>query len=130
MTVGGWILFAFVAFCALGTIIWALSRAKSKSTKIVVAALALAVLIGTLLIQLWYYGSTEEGQRALKTQESNFGGGIRRTVRVYDMEGDLIEEYSGEFDIETREGSILFDDEEGKRHIIYYSTGTIIVDEE
>ncbi|MCD8082214.1 MAG: hypothetical protein LUE86_01485 [Clostridiales bacterium] len=56
-------------------------------------------------------------------------GGISRLVRVYDMEGDLIEEYAGTFDVETDEHYVLFDDEKGKRHMIYYTTGTIIIDE-
>ena len=55
---------------------------------------------------------------------------IERTVSVYDVNGQLIKEYSGKFDIETdRESYILFDDEDGNRHMIYYTTGTIIVDE-
>lgn len=66
----------------------------------------------------------------MKDQQSNLNGGIERVVSVYDIDGDLIVQYSGKFDIETdRESYILFDDEQGKRHIIYYTTGTIIVDE-
>ena len=36
-----------------------------------------------------------------KDQQSNLSGGIDRTVSVYDVNGQLIKEYSGKFDIET-----------------------------
>ena len=45
-------------------------------------------------------------------------------------EGDLIHEYTGKFDIEFNDNErILFDDENGNRHVIYFKTGTVIVDE-
>ena len=51
-------------------------------------------------------------------------------MSVYDINGILIKQYDGKFDIETdRNNYILFDDETGKRHVIYYTTGTVIVDE-
>ena len=77
----------------------------------------------------WYYNNTESGKRAMKSQESNFNGGITREVKVYDMQGDLIETYKGKFDVEHENDKILFDDENGHRHIIYYTTGTVVVDE-
>ncbi|MBC5723085.1 hypothetical protein H8S11_09690 [Flintibacter sp. NSJ-23] len=95
-------------------------------------ATAATVLITALIsgIYIWYRLNSESGRRALKDQQSNLSGGIERTVSVYDVNGQLIKEYSGKFDIETdRESYILFDDEDGNRHMIYYTTGTIIVDE-
>lgn len=77
----------------------------------------------------WYYNNTEAGKRAIKTQESNFDGGITREVKVYDVEGDLIQEYKGKFDIDYDDDRIIFDDEKGNRHIIYYPTGTVVIDE-
>ena len=56
-------------------------------------------------------------------------GGIKRKVAVYDIEGDIIAEYQGSFDIEYDDDRILFDDENGLRHIIYYPTGTVVIDE-
>ena len=73
---------------------------------------------------------SESCNRACKDYQSDYGGGLNRTVRVYDIEGDLIAEYSGRFDIETdHESYILWDDELGKRHIIYFSTFNVIIDE-
>ena len=90
---------------------------------------AILVCAGIWGLSAWYYGNTEEGKRAIKTQESNLGGGITREVKVYDVEGDIIATYKGRFDIEYDNDRILFDDENGNRHIIYYPTGNVIVDE-
>lgn len=82
------------------------------------------------LFAAWWQLNTESGRRALKDQQSNLSGGIERTVSVYDINGKLIKQYAGRFDIETdRESYILFDDENGDRHMIYYTTGTVVVDE-
>ena len=68
--------------------------------------------------------------RACKDYRSDVGGGLYRTVKVYDIDGDLVAEYTGKFDIETDHATyILWDDEMGKRHIIYFSTFNIIIDE-
>ena len=94
-------------------------------TIIVVAVIAL-VIIGFG----WYISSTEKGKRTIKDFTSNVSGGIPRQVKDYDIKGELIEEYKGTFDIETTHNNyILFDDENGLRHIIYFTTGTVIIDE-
>lgn len=91
--------------------------------------IGIIILICIIPIQLWYYNNTESGKRALKTQNSNLSGGITRVVKVYDMNGGLIKEYKGKFDVDYDNDRIIFDDEKGNRHIIYYPTGTIIIDE-
>lgn len=97
-----------------------------KAIPIIVAIVICLALWG---VAIWYYQNTESGKRALKTQKSNLGGGITREVKVYDVEGDLIAQYKGKFDIEYDDDRILFDDENGNRHVIYYPTGNVIVDE-
>lgn len=73
---------------------------------------------------------TEGCARSCKDFDSNVNGGLYRTVKVYDIDGDLVAEYEGKFDIETDHTTyILWDDEMGKRHIIYFSTFNIIIDE-
>ena len=96
---------------------------------IIIVAIILSV---ALIIGPFVYMKTESGKRALKDQKSNFGkNDVVRTVTVYDINGKIIEQYTGKFDIETdREKYILFDDENGNRHIIYYTTGTVLVDEQ
>lgn len=104
-------------------------KKDKKSISIGVTLAGLLIVIGAWAIGIWYYQGTEAGKRALKTQESNFNGGIKRRVTVYDVEGDMIAEYEGKFDIEYDDDRILFDDEQGLRHIIYYPTGNVIIDE-
>lgn len=128
MTIGGWVIYA-VALFVIGLIAWMICsntyRNTTAPTIIVSVVLAILLLIG----MLWWFGNTEAGRRAMKSQQSNFNGGIERNVRVYDVNGGLIQEYSGKFDVDYDNDRIIFDDEKGKRHIIYYPTGTIIIDE-
>lgn len=73
---------------------------------------------------------TEGFERTMKDINSDYNGGLNRTVKVYDIDGELVAEYSGKFDIETDHSTyILWDDEYGKRHIVYFSTFNIIIDE-
>lgn len=93
-------------------------------------------LIATLLIAIaicsgiaWWLYNTESGRRAIKDTQSNIEGGIERTVTVYDINGEIIKEYSGKFDVSYDSERIKFDDENGKRHVIYCTTGTVTIDE-
>lgn len=95
----------------------------------------LGAIIGAVLITLTWFGGyyldnyTEAGRRELKTQNSNFHGGIEREVTVYDMNGDVIEHFQGKFDVEYKDERVMFDDENGNRHIIYFKSGTVIINE-
>ena len=100
-----------------------------KKARIPSVIVGLIIVAAAWSIWAWYYTGTEAGKRAVKTQQSNFGGGIERCITVYDVEGDVIAKYEGKFDIEYDDDRILFDDEDGLRHIIYYPTGNVIVDE-
>ena len=100
-----------------------------KKARIISVIVGLIIVAASWATGAWYYTGTEAGKRAIKTQQSNFGGGIERRITVYDVEGDVIAKYEGRFDIEYDDDRILFDDEEGLRQIIYYPTGNVIVDE-
>lgn len=132
MTVGG------IVLCILGTIVvliiagliaYSLMDNDYKIGALGVVAVGMALIAGIWVFGNWWYTSTEEGKRALKTQNSNFNGGITREVMVYDMDGDLLAEYKGRFDIEYSDERIMFDDENGQRHIIYFKSGTVVVNE-
>ncbi|MBR2284585.1 MAG: hypothetical protein IJ874_09265 [Ruminococcus sp.] len=138
MTIGGWILFGFIviSICAaslsLGIMIAEYHCSTDKGEKIaVVVSVVVGVVISVLVLigMHAYYNNTESGKRAMKTQESNLKGGISRSVSVYDINGGLIAEYSGKFDVDYNSSRIIFDDENGRRHIIYYTTATVIIDE-
>lgn len=132
MTIGAWIFFATIAIILI--IIGSLAGI-SLGDKCPVRGIAIGILVGAvvsiliLVGMLWYYGNTETGKRAMKSQESNLDGGIERTVTIYDIKGDVISEYEGKFDVDYNDSRIIFDDENGKRHIIYYKTATVIIDE-
>lgn len=127
MTVGAIIKLSFltiviiIAVCALCV--------SYKKARIISVIAGIIILAAAWSVTIWYFKGTEAGKRAIKTQQSNFSGGIERRITVYDVEGDVIATYEGKFDIEYDDDRILFDDEEGLRHIIYYPTGNVIVDE-
>lgn len=116
--------------------LWALDdgydEEKSRKRKILMLVIE-AVLIGGLIIGCGLYNThTESGKRSLKTWESDKSGGLNRTVTVYDMQGEEIAKYQGKFDVEEsqNEGVVKIKfDVDGKRHIIYAQTGTVLIDE-
>ena len=131
MTIGTLVFMIFGIIVALGGLLFAIKAYKDGNRGAGLGAAAIGIMAGLMIIGgCLFYANTEEGKRAYKDQQSNLNGGISRTVTVYDIDGDIIAKYSGKFDIETDNSSyILFDDENSKRHIVYYSTATIIIDE-
>ena len=101
------------------------SKVKGITALTITFLLIIAIVIGTI----WYYNNTESGKREIKDMKSNTDGGITRVVTVYDINGKEIQKYEGKFDVAYDSDRIKFDDEQGKRHIIYYTTGTITIDE-
>lgn len=91
------------------------------------------LIIAAVMIGCGAYNTrTESGKRHLKTWQSETTGGIDRTVTVYDISGEEIAKYSGRFDVEesAQEGVVKIKfDSNGKRHIIYAQTGTVLIDE-
>ena len=127
MTVLGWIGFICISvFILIASLTVAFCEDGGYKLAVGIWLILSAIIC---LGMLWYYGNTQSGKRAFKSQESNFGDGIERIVKVYDVNGQLITEYDGKFDITYDDDRILFDDENGKRHVIYYPTGTVIIDE-
>ncbi len=129
MTIGMVVLSIIIGLAALAIIVICLVGKAELSTKVVITLVTLVIAVSCIGGIAWWSFNTEAGKRAYKDQQSNISGGIERTVRVYDFEGDLIEQYRGKFDVETNSDYVLFDDEHGKRHMIYYTTGTVIIDE-
>ena len=130
MTIAGWIFFGVLVSCYL-FFAFAVSCLHDGDRKVIVISL-LAAAVATFFTYNafhWYYTSTEGGRRAFKTQESNLNKGINRTVEVYDATGNLLKTYEGKFDVDYDDDRIIFDDENNKRHVIYYPTGTVIIDE-
>jgi len=89
---------------------------KWKKITFVIGAIA---LLGTT-------GCTAQMERSRKSFSSNFGGGLDRTITVYDYNGNAIKSWSGKFDVSDSESEVYFD-LDGKRVIIH---GGIVIDEE
>lgn len=87
----------------------------------------LAVLI-TLCVALLFTGC-ESCSRSMKSLRSDVGGGLNRTISVYDYNGQLIKSWTGKFDVaeNPNKNQVYFDDQNGKRVII---DGGIIINEE
>lgn len=119
MTIGGWIVFLFLAACliALGVFvaICADSLAARIATPIICGVICVVLLVG----MLWYYNNTASGQRALVDQESELSNGMERVIRVYTANGDLIAEFEGRIDIEGNDGGYVLFDYQGKRYTYY-----------
>lgn len=63
----------------------------------------------------------ESLDRLKKDMSSEFGGGLEREIIVRNMNGEIIEQYAGKFDVVHDDERIKFIDEQGKLHLIYYS---------
>lgn len=129
MTLGGLGIFIFgslliISICCMFGLLMD-TRTSVRTSLIIGVVLSALFLIG----MVWYFNNTADGARQLKSQQSNFNGGIERTVTVYDVNGQQIQKYEGKFDVDYDDNRIIFDDENGKRHVIYYPTGTVIIDE-
>ncbi len=66
--------------------------------------------------------------RAQKDWESEMSG-LNREVIVYSATGTEIWRFTGKFDVDYTDERILFDDENRKRHTIYFKNGTVIINE-
>ena len=92
-------------------------------------ALAIVGVFVIFFAAHWYCNNTESGKRAMKSQEINFNNNIEREVKVYDINGEVVESYRGRFDVSYTDERIMFDDEQGNRHIIYFKTGMVTVND-
>ena len=86
------------------------------------------VFLSTLCAVLLFAGC-ESCSRSMKSLKSDVGGGLNRTISVYDYNGQLIKSWTGKFDVaeNPNKNQVYFDDQNGKRVII---DGGIIINEE
>lgn len=84
---------------------------------------------GLCAFKAWKFENTQSGAREYHTLESNYDGGIEREIIVYNIQGEIIERYQGKFDLTYDDNRIMFDDEDGKRHMIFYTTSNVIINE-
>lgn len=90
-------------------------------------AMIIAVTICVVLLGGVFVFNTSSIQRQMKSLRSDIGGGLERTVTVYDYNGKEIRHWTGKFDVSASENETYFDDENGKRVVIH---GGIVINEE
>lgn len=131
-TFSDWIIIGIASLLLIIFGVITISDMYSTSSKVIGVIIEI-VVIASMIIGCGVYNThTESGKRHLKSWESETSGGINRTVTVFDIEGDELAKYTGKFDIEesSQEGVVKIKfDCEGKRHIIYAQTGTVLIDE-
>lgn len=131
MTIGLWVTAIAIGVIGLAVSI-AIGVVDSNWGACIIGILITIIIVGaTLGIGYWYYNNTADGARALKDEQSNLNNGLMREIIITAQDGREIFYYKGKCDIETDNSNyILFEDEEGYRHIIYKGAlDTIIVNE-
>ena len=80
----------------------------------------IGAIIGTACIMIGT--KSNSFNRFIKDVQSNYSDGLTRTITIQTEDGRTIYTYSGTIDIELdgEQRKIKFEDEKGKRHIIYY----------
>lgn len=90
-------------------------------------AVGICVIVFVVIVGVVALLGTSTAQRTLKSVSSDFGGGLNRTVTVYDYSGNEIRSWTGKFDVSESENEVYFDNEDGKRVIIHRG---IVINEE
>ena len=119
MPVNGWLSVILLAIVPIVIAITVLSCCEKEWQKIATVIVAILIIFGIYKGFMWYYTSTESGQRAMIDQQSNFDGGLERTVTIYTADGEVIAQYKGKIDIEGNDGGYVLFDFEGKRYTYY-----------
>ena len=131
MTIGTWVLAIVIGVIGIAISI-AIGVSDWNWSGCIIGVLITIVVVAAILgIGYWYYNNTADGARALKDEQSNLNNGLHREIIVTAEDGREIFYYKGKCDIETDHSAyILFEDEDGYRHIIYKGAlDTIIVNE-
>ena len=123
LTIGNWITLVIILIIGIALGIAMIAGEETRN--------GIILMIGTIGICLilmfglsWWHTNTASGIRAMKDYKSDINNGISREITITAEDGRKIFHYEGKCDIETshdsNENYILFESEDGLRHIIYY----------
>lgn len=121
-TLGDWIVFGILMLVGVLVTIF-IGADCSSATGWIISGLVSIIAIGVIMtVTGWYNTNTAAGKRALKDFKSNVNNGIEREIIITAEDGREIFRYDGKIDIESNheDNYIKFDDEHGKRYIVYY----------
>lgn len=131
MTIGFWVIVGIIALAGLAMTIWLFCNSWSDHNVrngLIGLLITIIIVVGTIGFGYWYYNYTADGIRAMKDQQSELNNGLMREIIITAEDGREIFYYKGKCDIETSDGYILFEGEDGLRRMIYYGAlDTIIV---
>lgn len=91
---------------------------KTFKQILIQSSVTIASFVVTLAI-IFSFTACSSWNRAVVDMQSDFGGGLNRTINVYTANGDLLATYTGKIDIEETEGGYVKFDFDGKRYIYY-----------
>lgn len=120
---------AFIGACILGAIVCAIinfiTDEKAKTATFVIAfILTVSLAMGGAVL---YINKSQSGMRLKKEYTSEYHGGIKRELKVYSMNGTLLYEDSGKFDVDYDDGRIKYVDQHGKVKIIYLGDSASVI---
>ena len=129
LTLGDWIFFAGLILAGVVVTIFICADCYSATGWIITGLVSIIVIVIIMALIGWYNTSTASGKRALKDFKSNVNNGIEREIIITAEDGREIFRYDGKIDIESNHeyNYIKFDDERGKRYIIYYGIQDTII---
>lgn len=101
-------------------------KLRRRGTVRMIAAVLTILILAVVIIFI----NRASIKRAFKDVKSEYNNGMPRTIEVYSPDGNLLQKYDGKIDVETNPSYIVFEDEDGKRHIIYPGASTVLIDEQ
>lgn len=120
---------AFIGACILGAIVCGiisfLSDGDAKPlTHVIAFILTVSLAMSGAVL---YINKSQSGIRLKKEYASEYHGGIKRELKVYSMNGTLLYEDTGKFDVAYDDGRIKYVDQHGKVKIIYLGDSASVV---
>lgn len=95
---------------------------KAKKVGLIVAVVLIVLFL--IVIGIFFFRSST--QRTIKDIQSEYTGGLNRTLNVYSYDGKKIASYEGKIDIaENLSGTVKFQ-LKGKRYIYYNALVEVI----
>ena len=91
--------------------------------------LIIILMIAAIIAGFFAMSGCASVRRLGKTISSDFKNGLQREIIVYDAVGNELFRQTGKFDVDYSEERVLYDDEQGNRHVIYFKTGTVVINE-
>lgn len=128
-TLTNWIIFGILLI--FGIAISLVIGIETENVRAGIISGLISVILTAIIMAIvaWYNTSTAAGKRAVKDYKSNVNNGIEREIVITAEDGREIFRYEGKIDIESNhtDNYIKFDDEHGKRYIIYYGVQDTIL---